>query len=472
MRIGPTFVACFAVTVAIAVLPGIARGVDFARDVQPILVSRCVRCHGPDKQEGGLRLDSRESALVAGDSGRPVIETPLEQNELWRRVALSEAEVRMPLDGPPLSETELDRLHAWAIEGARWPTVTTLATRPPQCSWSIWLDMRLRVWQPLFLRLRPTLFIGMGLLASLLVISLIARRRLPHPRWQRLSLLATPSTYLLIVLTIAAHTFYVQATLHRERVTLLETTLAEVRREVTAAHDQFHPPRELVRPQHPRALRRTYYRGNDERSPQLFNGGFYRTATMELRLIDATGNQVEAGMPCSEGPLTLVLDILRARQAAPVLFSDELARRTFLSPRNADEPTSAGAEPAVPCDIITSGEHWRLQCVLGNVQTDGKQTIAGRRYVLHGADMTEHTSSSVAHFGIHFDLHLQDGVVQPTSDLWMAPLLYAAQTIATPSHMLHSSEWFDVRPIPEIDGDNSSDPQWLGTPEHSKAEGQ
>ena len=42
--------------------PRPAPGVDFARDVRPLLAERCVRCHGPKKQEGGLRLDLRRRA--------------------------------------------------------------------------------------------------------------------------------------------------------------------------------------------------------------------------------------------------------------------------------------------------------------------------------------------------------------------------------------------------------------------------
>ena len=47
--------------------------VDFARDVQPILAVSCVRCHGPRKTEGELRLDTREGLLKGGDSGAVVV---------------------------------------------------------------------------------------------------------------------------------------------------------------------------------------------------------------------------------------------------------------------------------------------------------------------------------------------------------------------------------------------------------------
>src|SRR5438874_2154166 len=46
--------------------------VDFARDVQPIFKANCVTCHGPDKQRGGLRLDTK-AALQGGDSGVVIV---------------------------------------------------------------------------------------------------------------------------------------------------------------------------------------------------------------------------------------------------------------------------------------------------------------------------------------------------------------------------------------------------------------
>ena len=38
------------------------RGIDFNRDIRPILAENCLACHGPDKnkRKAGLRLDRRE----------------------------------------------------------------------------------------------------------------------------------------------------------------------------------------------------------------------------------------------------------------------------------------------------------------------------------------------------------------------------------------------------------------------------
>ena len=39
--------------------------VDFEKQIAPILISRCIECHGPKEQKGDLRLDAR--AFAFGD---------------------------------------------------------------------------------------------------------------------------------------------------------------------------------------------------------------------------------------------------------------------------------------------------------------------------------------------------------------------------------------------------------------------
>src|SRR4051794_8862960 len=45
----------------------------FEASVRPVLVEQCWKCHGAEKQSGGLRLDSRESILEGGDAGPAVV---------------------------------------------------------------------------------------------------------------------------------------------------------------------------------------------------------------------------------------------------------------------------------------------------------------------------------------------------------------------------------------------------------------
>jgi len=41
----------------------------FETEIRPVLATRCVSCHGPEKQAGGTRLDSREAAVAVSDEG-------------------------------------------------------------------------------------------------------------------------------------------------------------------------------------------------------------------------------------------------------------------------------------------------------------------------------------------------------------------------------------------------------------------
>ena len=43
--------------------PASRAAVDFARDIQPLLADRCIKCHGAEKQKGGLRLDGKAAAM-------------------------------------------------------------------------------------------------------------------------------------------------------------------------------------------------------------------------------------------------------------------------------------------------------------------------------------------------------------------------------------------------------------------------
>jgi mono/diheme cytochrome c family protein len=95
------------------------RRVDFVKDVQPILATRCVACHGPKVRKGGLRLDVKASAL----SGGHVVPGDSANSPLIRRVAGLGAEARMPPKGPGLTPRQVAVLRAWIDQGASWPAL-------------------------------------------------------------------------------------------------------------------------------------------------------------------------------------------------------------------------------------------------------------------------------------------------------------------------------------------------------------
>src|SRR5581483_6443727 len=104
------------VTWAADTLPAAAKTpVDFARDVEPLLRSRCQLCHGPQQQMKGLRLDQKSSALSVVTPGHS------DQSRLIRLVAGLEGKTVMPPMGARLTAAEIGILRAWIDQGAKWP---------------------------------------------------------------------------------------------------------------------------------------------------------------------------------------------------------------------------------------------------------------------------------------------------------------------------------------------------------------
>lgn len=94
---------------------------DFARDVQPAL-TRCIKCHGPQKQQGGLRFDLRSGALRTGDSGsEAIVPKNAARSEMIRRIETTDKSERMPPKGDPLSREQITTLRAWIDQGLHWP---------------------------------------------------------------------------------------------------------------------------------------------------------------------------------------------------------------------------------------------------------------------------------------------------------------------------------------------------------------
>jgi hypothetical protein len=104
--------------------PVSAAGVDFAREVLPILSDNCFHCHGPSEtgRKAGLRLDLREGALRVKDGKTTIVPGKPELSELVKRLYTDDPEDLMP---PPdshrsLTTTQKDLLKRWVAEGAVW----------------------------------------------------------------------------------------------------------------------------------------------------------------------------------------------------------------------------------------------------------------------------------------------------------------------------------------------------------------
>ncbi len=94
---------------------------DFFRDIQPLLKASCYQCHGPTRQEAGLRLDRKADALKGGASGPALIPGQSQKSLLIQRLLGADGKPRMPLGFAPLSSEQTTLLSAWIDQGAAWP---------------------------------------------------------------------------------------------------------------------------------------------------------------------------------------------------------------------------------------------------------------------------------------------------------------------------------------------------------------
>ena len=91
----------------------------FEKKVRPLLVERCVKCHGPETSRSSLRLDSYEGAIKGGKRGAALVpNAPAES--LLLKVVRRQGDLKMPPDGP-LSTREISDLELWIKQGAVYP---------------------------------------------------------------------------------------------------------------------------------------------------------------------------------------------------------------------------------------------------------------------------------------------------------------------------------------------------------------
>jgi hypothetical protein len=96
--------------------------IDFARDIQPLLVSRCYDCHGAEKAKGGLHLTSLAHALRGGESAEPALVAGAGAKSLLiKRLMTDDPDDVMPQKGDRLAPDEIALLLRWIDEGAVWP---------------------------------------------------------------------------------------------------------------------------------------------------------------------------------------------------------------------------------------------------------------------------------------------------------------------------------------------------------------
>lgn len=106
--------------------PTVAQVEFFEKFVRPVLAENCFKCHGPEKQKAGLRLDARAYLLEGGESGPAIVPGQPDKSRLIQAVR-HVGEVKMP-PKDKLSAEQANALATWIGMGAPWPLAAE--TRP------------------------------------------------------------------------------------------------------------------------------------------------------------------------------------------------------------------------------------------------------------------------------------------------------------------------------------------------------
>ncbi len=104
----------------------------YLNEVKPLLQTRCYACHGANRQQASLRLDTGERLRQGGDSGPAVIPGKPSDSLLLQRVQAHDQDARMPpeAEGEPLTAEQVELLRRWIAEGATSP-----ADEQPETDW-------------------------------------------------------------------------------------------------------------------------------------------------------------------------------------------------------------------------------------------------------------------------------------------------------------------------------------------------
>ena len=117
-----TIALCFVGPISLGQSPSELDNLDFAHEIVPVLKKHCVRCHGGEKSQGGLSLNTREHLIDAG-----LLTEDWQESELHLRLESDDPEYRMPPEGERPTEAEVKLLQRWLKEGLPWAPGFTFA---------------------------------------------------------------------------------------------------------------------------------------------------------------------------------------------------------------------------------------------------------------------------------------------------------------------------------------------------------
>lgn len=323
------------------------------------------------------------------------------------------------------------------------------------------------------LQLRDPINVALIAIAAIVGLAMLKRLRsrrrnqtesIPHPMLARFGL----PVAVIALLSIAFYAAALRRDLYSATTELADTTTERDRLQKSseqARHkDLVHyatflnhgiPPRPLPS-KLPRSLKKTYFRGNDERSDEMFNGGNYRTVTFHTWLEDAAGKPLDYGdvIFTEEGEpieLSVHVQFVRSPDTSSGYFTEKYMKRMYLTKSSGE---FLGRDEPVPdrVDWVMSVENRQWEGVI-RINPPSEETLQSRDGIYTGIvylceDRYEGSKmiGGRFHYAIEYRLLTEDGKLSAESDLWMGAT-YRGRAFA--ELQIENEEWLSLTPLPE-----------------------
>ena len=201
----------------------------------------------------------------------------------------------------------------------------------------------------------------------------------------------------------------------------------------------------------PPGFSKTYYRGNDERTAEMFNGGNYRTVTFTLRVEDQAGKEVLPGddlfADSIQLPLRVHIEFARSPDTSSGYFTEEYMKRMYVT--SSSDPFMGRTTPLkdrVSWTMIEPEQKWATSYPLSGQTVKKDDQLKGIVYLCEERFQDEKIIGGRFHFAIEYKINVKAGIIQEGSDLWMGAI-YRGRNFA--NLQVTDEEWLSTKPIPE-----------------------
>ncbi len=200
------------------------------------------------------------------------------------------------------------------------------------------------------------------------------------------------------------------------------------------------------RPKGDPSLQSKYYRGNDERNPNLYNGGNYRTSEFYIDLCNNEGQSVNYDSQVSAENLFIRVAIKRSPNTAEYFWKKERMNRIYVTKNSGKfHWTKDKITDSVKLIETEHEKSWEFRYPLIDFHIDNH--IKGIIYLCEKRKSDNgNLIGGRFHYAFQFNLEINEDRLDPMSDVWMGPL-YRKRSLRI--WEIPETEWLSSMPIPE-----------------------